>query len=161
MIVVNWFTKHPHTKNTYQPSCNLFLYLAVVVIAVVAHLTPLSLSLSLHLKNFFSPASVAEEFIKLVLYSLLLTLTYKYFCPFYYFYDNFNLTFLTQNYTTHLRLSHQFYHHHHHPPTANSTAHTNTLHIMEKINQSTHPLLLLPFHIMTYRKGILFFFHFK
>ena len=27
MIVVNWFTKHPHTKNTYQPSCNLFLYL--------------------------------------------------------------------------------------------------------------------------------------
>ena len=53
MIVVNWFTKHPHTKNTYQPSCNLFLYLAVVVIAVVAHPHPLSLSLSLHLKIFF------------------------------------------------------------------------------------------------------------
>ena len=68
MIVINWFTKHPHTKNTYQPSCNLFLYLAVVVIAVVAHPHPLSLSLSLHVKIFFSPASVAEEFIKLVLY---------------------------------------------------------------------------------------------
>ena len=126
-----------------------------MVIAVVAHPHPLSLSLSLHLKIFFSPASVAEEFIKLVLYSftyidvqILLSLLL--------FYDNFNLTFLTQNYTTHLRLSHQFYHHHHPPPLIPPPTHCI---LWKKINQSTHPLLLLPFHIMTYRKE--FSFHFK
>lgn len=95
MIVVNWFTKHPHTKNTYQPSCNLFFISRSCGNCCCRPPSPpyLYLYLSILKIFFFSPASVAEEFIKLVLYSLLLTLTYKYFCPFYYFYDNFNLTF--------------------------------------------------------------------